>query len=69
MSESTPDLGDLSARLAQIEAVLGLQRLRVRAENADFAGASHQSRSCGGASGLSLGCHCIEEAMKEAPTE
>jgi hypothetical protein len=68
MSASTPPEPDreaLESRLARVEAILGLQRMAPRAEDAELAGASHQSRSCGGASGLSLGCHCLEEVVTE----
>jgi hypothetical protein len=64
MSEPTPpDNEALDARLARVEMVLGLQRMDPRDQAADLAGASHQSRSCAGASGLSLGCHCLADEV------
>jgi hypothetical protein len=57
------DYSDLESRLARLENILGLQKMAAREAEADLIGASHMSRSCGGASGLSLGCHCIEEEL------
>jgi hypothetical protein len=57
------DYADLESRLDRLESILGLQRLAAREADAELVGASHMSRSCGGASGLSLGCHCLDEAV------